>query len=250
MTENFAALAEPAALMSLFTLTVLETVLGIDNIIFISILCSRLPKEAQAKGRSVSLLLALFMRLALLGVISWIAGLNEPILRVFSTSFSGKDLILIGGGLFLLFKSVKEMHHSLEGVDHENNAGNQGLATMGSIIAQVAVINLVFSLDSVITAIGLTNILMVMAVAIILSTFIMLAASGPINEFVNRHPTVKMLALAFLLMVGVVLIADGFHHHVNKNYIYFAMAFSFAMEMLNIRMRNKQAQAIALRSKY
>jgi predicted tellurium resistance membrane protein TerC len=248
----FEVFAEPAAWISLLTLTVLETVLGIDNIIFISILCGKLPKAQQPKARNIGLMLALVLRLALVGLIAYIAKLNDPVLTVpwVGLALSGKDLILLFGGLFLIWKSVKEMHHSLEGVDHENASAGGVAVTMGSVIGQVMVINLVFSLDSVITAIGLTTIIPVMAGAIIISTFIMLFASGPIGAFVEKHPTIKMLALAFLLMVGVVLMADGLHHHVNKNYIYFAMAFSFAMEMLNIRMRDRQTKAVALRSQY
>jgi predicted tellurium resistance membrane protein TerC len=243
------ALATPAAWISLLTLTVLETVLGIDNIIFISILCDRLPKELQPKARNIGLMLALVLRLILVGLIAFISKLETVLFTLLGIGFTGKDLILLVGGLFLIWKSVKEMHHSLEGVDHEQSK-NSGVATLNSVITQVAIINLVFSLDSVITAIGLTNIPVVMAGAIIISTGIMMVASAPIGAFVNKHPTIKMLALAFLLMVGIVLVADGTHHHVNKNYIYFAMAFSFAMEMLNIRMRKKQAEAVALRSQY
>jgi predicted tellurium resistance membrane protein TerC len=246
MLEVFAT---PAAWISLLTLTILETVLGIDNIIFISILTGRLPKEQQPKARNIGLMLALVLRLALVGLIAFIAKLEQPVTSLFGVTLSWKDIILLVGGIFLIYKSVKEMHHSLEGVDHEASSGG-AVATMGSVITQVAIINLVFSLDSVITAIGLTTIVEVMAGAIIISTGIMLFASGPIGDFVARHPTIKMLALAFLLMVGVVLVADGMHHHVNKNYIYFAMAFSFLMEMLNIRMRNKAKSAVELRSKY
>jgi predicted tellurium resistance membrane protein TerC len=238
------------AWIGLLTLTALETVLGIDNIIFISILCNRLPGALQNKARSIGLTIALVLRLGLIGLIGLINKLETPLFTIFNTALTGKDLILIAGGLFLLKSSVKEMHHSLEGEDHEQSQKTGLSATLTSIILQISVINLVFSVDSVITAIGLTKIPAVMAGAIIISTVIMMLASSSIANFVQRHPTVKMLALAFLLMVGIVLIADGFHHHVNKNYIYFAMAFSFVMEMLNIRLRRKQAEAVALRSKY
>jgi predicted tellurium resistance membrane protein TerC len=244
------SLADPAAWMSLLTLTVLETVLGIDNIIFISILCGRLAPAEQAKGQRLGLLLALIMRLALVGVIGYIQAMTQPLFKMLGHDFSGKDLVLLMGGLFLIYKSVKEMHHSLEGQAHSESGGSGVVATMGTVLSQVAIINLVFSIDSVITAIGLTNILWVMAAAIILSTGVMILAAKSISTFVERHPTVKMLALSFLLMVGIVLVADGFHQHVNKNYIYFAMAFSFAVEMLNIRAKNNSKEAVALRTKY
>jgi predicted tellurium resistance membrane protein TerC len=244
------SLADPAAWMSLLTLTVLETVLGIDNIIFISILCGRLAPAEQAKGQRLGLLLALVMRLALVGVIGYIQAMTQPLFKMLGHDFSGKDLVLLMGGLFLIYKSVKEMHHSLEGESHSESGDTGVVATLGTVVSQVAIINLVFSIDSVITAIGMTNILWVMAGAIILSTGVMILAAKSISSFVERHPTVKMLALSFLLMVGIVLVADGFHQHVNKNYIYFAMAFSFAVEMLNIRAKNNSKEAVALRTKY
>ncbi len=241
-------LADPAFWISLLTLTVLEIVLGIDNIIFISILAGKLPAAQQARARTLGLMIALVTRIILLCSIFWLTKLTGELFKVFAHPVSGKDLVMLGGGLFLLWKSVHEIHGSLEGEDHAQ-AGKVG-ATLFSVIAQIVVIDIVFSLDSVITAVGLAQHIEVMITAVILAMLVMLAASGAISGFVNRHPTIKMLALSFLLLVGVVLVADGCGQHIEKGYIYFAMAFSFAVEMLNIKMRARRAKPIELRSEY
>jgi predicted tellurium resistance membrane protein TerC len=241
-------LTQPDFWISLLTLTVLEIVLGIDNIIFISILAGKLPPEQQGRARSLGLTVALVTRVLLLLSIFWLTKLIHPLFEVFAHPVSGKDLVMLGGGLFLLWKSVHEIHGSLEGEEH-GQTGKVG-ATLASVIAQIVIIDIVFSLDSVITAVGLAKHIEVMIAAVVLAMIVMLAASGAISAFVHRHPTVKMLALSFLLLVGVVLIADGCGQHVNKGYIYFAMAFSFAVEMLNIRIRGKRAKAVELRSQY
>ena len=241
-------LADPQFWISLLTLTVLEIVLGIDNIIFISILSGKLPAAQQARARSLGLMVALVTRILLLCSIFWLTKLTGELFRVFAHPVSGKDIVMLGGGLFLLWKSVHEIHGSLEGEDHAQS-GRVG-ATLASVIAQIVVIDIVFSLDSVITAVGLARHLEVMIAAIVLAMIVMLAASGAISGFVHRHPTIKMLALSFLLLVGVVLVADGCGQHVEKGYIYFAMAFSFAVEMLNIKMRARRAKPVDLRSQY
>ena len=240
-------LTDPQIWISLVTLTVLEIVLGIDNIIFISILAGKLPAEQQGKARTTGLMLALVMRIILLCSIFWLTRLVHPLFHVLNHPFSGKDLVMIAGGIFLLWKSVHEIHGSLEGEEHEKSSGVK--ATLGSVISQIVIIDIVFSLDSVITAVGLVQQIGVMIAAVILAMGVMLVASKPISEYVNRHPTIKMLALSFLILVGVVLIADGFGQHVSKGYIYFAMAFSFAVEMLNIRARAKQ-KPVELRQPY
>jgi predicted tellurium resistance membrane protein TerC len=222
-------------------------VLGIDNIIFISILAGKLPPDQQAKARTLGLSLALIMRVLLLCSIFWLTRLIHPLFHVLNHPFSGKDLVMIAGGLFLLWKSVHEIHGSLEGTEHEKTSSVK--ATMSAVIAQIVVIDIVFSLDSVITAVGLAKEIGVMIAAVVLAMAVMLVAAGPISNYVNRHPTIKMLALSFLILVGVVLLADGFGQHVSKGYIYFAMAFSFAVEMLNLRIRAKQ-KPVELRHPY
>jgi predicted tellurium resistance membrane protein TerC len=219
-------------------LTVLEIVLGVDNIIFISIISDRLPEAQRARARTVGLLAAMFMRIALLLSIGWIIGLTQPLISVAGRDFTGRDLILIGGGLFLLYKSTTEIHAKLEGEEHERAAG-QGTATFASVIVQIMLLDIVFSLDSVITAIGLTENITIAVVAIIISIGVMLVAAGPLAEFVNRHPTVKILALSFLLLLGMVLVAEGFGQHIPKGYIYFAMAFAVFIELLNLRLRRR-----------
>jgi predicted tellurium resistance membrane protein TerC len=241
---DFAWIADPNIWISLVTLTVLEIVLGIDNIIFISILAGKLPQEQQAKTRSLGLMLALVMRILLLCSIFWLTRLTNDWFTVWGHGFSGKDLVMLLGGLFLLWKSVHEIHGNLEGEDHSKDS--KGAVTMGGVIAHIVVIDIVFSLDSVITAVGLAQQIGVMIAAVVLAMIVMLLAAGPISDFVNRHPTIKMLALSFLLLVGVLLIADGLGQHIEKGYIYFAMAFSFAVEMLNINMRKKQAKHVEL----
>lgn len=221
----------------MLTLTFLEIVLGIDNIIFISILTARLPKEQQKKGRITGLLIALVFRIILIMGISWIAGLVEPLFIVFGHSVSGRDLILMGGGLFLIIKSTLEIHNKLEG--EEESKESKAKAVFWNIIFQIVLIDLVFSLDSVITAVGLVKHISIMVIAIVISMIIMIVFAGSVSDFIHKHPTIKMLALAFLLMIGLLLFVEGFHIEVPKGYVYFAMAFSFIVEMLNIRMRKK-----------
>jgi predicted tellurium resistance membrane protein TerC len=224
--------------ISLGTLAALEIVLGIDNIIFISILVGRLPEKKRDLARNAGLLLAMGTRLALLFSIVWVIGLTEPWFSVFGIDISGRDIILIGGGLFLMAKATHEIHNSLEGV-HEA-APRHGTASMAAVLSQIAVLDVVFSLDSVITAVGLAQHVSIMAIAIITAVGVMLFAAKPISQFVDSHPTIKMLALSFLILVGVTLIVEGFDVHVPKGYIYFAMAFSVSVEMLNLRLRRKQ----------
>lgn len=234
-------LADPHAWLALVTLTTLEIVLGVDNIIFISILCSRLPEQQRAKARTVGLVFAMLTRIGLLFALSWLMTLTEPWFAIMGREISGRDLILIGGGLFLLWKSVHEIHNSLEfSDDGHGNVAAAATATFFGVIAQIAVIDIVFSLDSVITAVGMVDELAIMVVAIVLAVGVMLFAAGPIGKFVDTHPTIKMLALSFLTLVGVALIAEGWGLHIPKGYIYFAMAFSVAVEMLNLRVRAKR----------
>jgi predicted tellurium resistance membrane protein TerC len=240
-------LAEPQAWIAFFTLTALELVLGIDNVIFISILVDRLPRARREFARRLGLFLAMFMRVALLLVLSWIVGLTEPLFSVLRQEFSGRDLILIAGGLFLLWKSTMEIHQLLEGEEGEDSRTVRG--TFGAIIVQIIVIDVVFSLDSIITAVGMVDEIAVMIAAVIASVALMMAFAGPIGRFVSSHPTIKMLALSFLLVVGLALVADGLGHHVPKGYIYFALAFSVAVEMLNIRVRKRSA-AVRLHERY
>lgn len=240
----FEWLASPEAWIALATLTALEIVLGIDNIIFISILVGRLPERQRNFGRRLGLGLAMVARLGLLFSIAWVMGLTEPWFSVLDNAISGRDVILIGGGLFLLAKSTHEIHVSLEGATE--TAHSTATATLGSVLVQVAVLDIVFSLDSVITAVGLVEEVSIMAIAIILAVGVMLLAAKPIGDFVDAHPTIKMLALSFLILVGVTLIVEGFDVHVPKGYIYFAMAFSVMVEMLNIRLRRKELQPVKL----
>jgi len=241
----FEWLASPEAWIALGTLTALEIVLGIDNIIFISILVGRLPRQQRAFARRMGLSLAMITRLALLFSISWVMGLTEPWVTIFNQAISGRDVILIGGGLFLLAKATHEIHNSLEGV--EESGSTVVAASLGMVLVQIAVLDIVFSLDSVITAVGLVEHVSIMAIAIILAVVVMLFAAKPIGDFVDAHPTIKILALSFLILVGVTLMVEGFDVHVPKGYIYFAMAFSVAVEMLNIQMRKKRAMPIRLR---
>lgn len=224
--------------VGLFSLTLMEIVLGIDNIVFISIVVGRLPASEQGKGRTIGLALALIFRVVLLFFASWIAGLTEPLFTFRGFEVSGRDLIMIGGGLFLLAKSTMEIHSKLEGAEDHHGSG-KGKAKFWNIIAQVILLDAVFSIDSVITAVGLANHLVVMVAAVVLSMIVMLIFAKSVSDFVHRHPTVKMLALSFLLMIGLLLFAEGLHAHVPKGYVYFAMAFSLFVEVLNIRMRKK-----------
>ena len=241
-------LLNPEIWIAFFTLTALELVLGIDNIIFISILVDRLPREKQELARRIGLFLAMFMRIGLLLVLSLIVGLTGPLLTVLVYDYSGRDLILISGGLFLIWKSTGEVHQLLEG--EEGEASRKVASSFAGVIVQIMVIDLVFSLDSIITAVGMVSEVAVMIAAVVASVGLMMLFAASIGRFVSEHPTIKMLALSFLVVVGVVLIADGFGHHVPKGYIYFAMAFSVGVEMLNIRMRKKAVKPVALREPY
>ena len=237
-------LLDPQIWIAFATLAALEIVLGIDNIIFISILTGRLPAEQRARARFLGLGLAMLMRLVLLFSLAWIMRLTADLFTVLEMGISGRDLILLGGGAFLIAKATREIHNSLEGVEAEGKA--VVAASMGMVLAQIAVLDIVFSLDSVITAVGLVDELSIMAIAIILAVLVMLLAARSINDFVDRHPTIKMLALSFLILVGVTLIIEGFDIHVPKGYIYFAMAFSVAVEMLNIRVRRRRSEPVTL----
>jgi predicted tellurium resistance membrane protein TerC len=236
--EWFRWVSDPNAWVSLVTLTFLEIVLGIDNVIFISILAGKLPAAQQAKTRTIGLALALITRILLLLSIKWLMGLTKPLGTIFSHSFSGRDLILFVGGLFLIAKSTREIHIRLETSGHEPNPHAKG-DLLGTVI-QIALLDIVFSLDSVITAVAMAKDLAVMIAAVTISVLVMLLAAGTISRFVDRHPTIKMLALAFLILIGVVLVADGLGQHIERGYIYFAMAFSTIVEMLNIRVRSRQ----------
>ncbi len=235
----FEWLANPEAWIALGTLTALEIVLGVDNIIFISILVGRLPRKQRAFARRMGLSLAMITRLGLLFSISWVMGLTEPWFTILNQAISGRDVILIGGGLFLLAKATHEIHNSLEGI--EDSGSTVVAAGLGMVLVQVAVLDIVFSLDSVITAVGLVEHVSIMAIAIILAVVVMLFAAKPIGDFVDAHPTIKILALAFLILVGVTLMVEGFDVHVPKGYIYFAMTFSVAVEMLKTQMSKKRA---------
>jgi predicted tellurium resistance membrane protein TerC len=241
-------LTSPEAWIAFATLTVLELVLGIDNIIFISILVDKLPKEHREKARRLGLFMAMFMRIGLLLILAWIVGLVEPLFSVLGKGFSGRDLILILGGLFLVWKSTTEIHGSMEGEEGHTAAAVK--ATFGAVIMQIMIIDLVFSLDSIITAVGMVDDVRVMIAAVIVSVGLMMLFAGPIGRFVSDHPTIKMLALSFLVVVGVVLIAEGFGHHVPKAYVYFAMAFSLGVELLNINMRKRAKKIVDLHSPY
>jgi predicted tellurium resistance membrane protein TerC len=231
--------ASPEAWVALATLTLLEIVLGIDNIIFISILSGRLPEEERERTRKTGLLLAMGMRIALLFTLSWIMKLDSKLFGLFGSDISGRDLILILGGLFLLAKSTMEIHHKLEG-GHEEKASSKAV-TVGAVLVQIALLDIVFSIDSVITAVGMAgDFLMVMILAVVISVVVMLVAVNAIADFVEKHPTFKMLALSFLLLIGFSLVAEGLEVHINKGFLYFAMGFSLFVEFLNLRFRSKQ----------
>ncbi len=234
-------LVDPQVWLAFATLTALEIVLGIDNIIFISILVGRLPPEQRARGRTIGLALAMITRILLLLSITWVMSLGTALFTVMDKGFSGRDLILIGGGLFLLAKSTLEIHTSLEGHEHEHSVGAVR-ATFFSVIVQIAIIDIVFSLDSVITAVGMADHVEVMIAAVIVAVLFMMFLAGPISNFVDRHPTIKMLALSFLILIGVMLIGEGFGQHVNKNYVYVAMAFSLGVELLNMWAKKNAAK--------
>ena len=228
-------IANPEMWIALATLTALEIVLGIDNVVFISILAGKLPVEQQARARRIGLALAMLIRIALLLSLAWIIRLTAPLFTVLGQEISGRDLILLLGGLFLLAKSTHEIHQKLEG--EEGHVSTRTAASFWSVIVQILLLDIVFSLDSVITAVGMVSQIAVMVAAVVIAVGFMLVFSGPIGGFVERHPTVKMLALSFLLLIGVALIAEGFDQHIPKGYIYFAMAFSLGVEMLNLRLR-------------
>jgi len=240
---TFDWVSNPQIWLSLITLSALEIVLGIDNIVFLAILTNRLPPHQRALGRKIGLSLALGTRLLLLATLAWIVKLTEPLFTLFDQGFSWRDLILIGGGLFLLVKAVLEIHESMEGA-HDAAANDSDApkvyAVFSSIVVQIAVIDIIFSLDSVITAVGMADTLWVMVVAVVAAMIVMLAASGPLSEFVSNHPTIKMLALSFLLLIGVFLIADGFGLKIPKGYLYFALGFSVLVEAMNHWMRRKK----------
>jgi predicted tellurium resistance membrane protein TerC len=241
-------LSNPQTWIALATLTALELVLGIDNIIFISILVDKLPKAQQETARRLGLFMAMFMRIGLLLTLAWIVGMVEPLFHLFGYGFSGRDLILIGGGLFLIWKSTVEIHGSLEGEDETAPSGSKAAkAAFGAAIVQIMLIDLVFSLDSIITAVGMVDDVRIMIAAVVASVGLMMLFASAIGRFVSSHPTIKMLALSFLVVVGVVLVAEGFGHHVPKGYIYFAMAFSLGVEMINIKMRKNADTKVKLR---
>jgi predicted tellurium resistance membrane protein TerC len=236
------------ALIAVVTLTALELVLGIDNVVFIAILAGKLPAAQQTRARASGLALAAFGRIALLFSLVWILGLTEDVINLFGRGLSWRDVILISGGLFLIYKSVGELHQNLEGP--ADAKGAKVRASFAAVLLQIAVLDVVFALDSIITAVGMVKDIRIMAVAIVLSVLLMLAVSGYVHAFVARHPTIKILALSFLLMIGMVLIAEGFGIEVPKGYVYFAMAFSVFVEMLNMRMRKAAQPAVALHEPY
>lgn len=237
-------LADPNAWVALLTLTLLEIVLGIDNIVFISILSNKLPEEKRAKARSIGLMLALLTRILLLLSIKWIMGLSKDLFQVFNHGISGRDLILIFGGLFLIGKATHEIHNKLEGEEHAlgDNSPRRAVVSFTGVIIQILLIDIVFSLDSVITAVGMADQLWVMITAVVIAIVFMLVFAGQLSRFIDRHPTVKMLALAFLVLIGVNLMAEGFGQHIPKGYTYFAMAFSVGVEMLNLWAKRKTAE--------
>jgi predicted tellurium resistance membrane protein TerC len=239
---------DPQGCIAFLTLLALEIVLGIDNVIFLSILSSKLPVAQQGKARIAGLSLAVFMRVVLILSISWVIGLTAPFFTVFSHEISGRDIILIAGGLFLIGKSTHEVHDSLEGEEGKSSA--RVAPTLLSVMVQIVLLDAVFSLDSVITAVGLVKEIGIMVAAVVASVIFMMVFAGPVSNFVERHPTVKMLALSFLLLIGVMLIVEGFDVHVPRGYIYFAMAFSVFVEMLNLRAAKTKARPVHLRSRY
>ena len=244
MQEIVTLAQDPAVWIALVTLVVMEVVLGIDNLIFISILTNKLPAENREKARRIGIGLALIMRLGLLGTVAWIVQLTQPVFELFDHGFSWKDLILIAGGLFLVWKATKEIHHNVDPIDHkEDMVGGAAINSFASAIGQILLLDLVFSVDSIITAVGMTPHLPVMVVAVVIAVAVMLLAATPLANFIERNPTIVMLALAFLLMIGTTLIAEGMGLHVPKGYIYAAMAFSGLVEVLNMIVRNRRQRA-------
>ena len=240
-------ITDPQAWLALATLTALELILGVDNIIFISILAGKVEESRRAKARTIGLLGAMLTRILLLFSLAWVIGLTEPFFSVLGQEISGRDLILIVGGLFLLGKSTHEIHQKLEGSEHEMSIKTS--ARFGSVLAQIMILDIVFSLDSVITAVGMVQQIPIMVIAVVISVGFMLWFAKPLGDFVERHPTIKMLALSFLLLIGMALVADGIGHHIPKGYIYFAMGFSVLVEMLNLRLRKKNPP-VDLRDRY
>lgn len=241
-------ITDPQAWIALLTLTALEIVLGIDNIIFISILAGRLPAHQRDRGRTLGLGLAMITRILLLLSLTWVMSLTAPLFTLLSNEISGRDIILILGGLFLLGKSTHEIHHALEGEAHGGES--KKAVTFMSVLVQIALLDVVFSLDSVITAVGLAEHLAVMILAIVIAVLVMMLSAKAIGEFVDSHPTIKMLALSFLILVGVALIGEGFDLHIPKGYIYFSMAFSMMVELLNLRIRKRSAQPVQLKKSF
>ena len=237
--------SQPETWMSLATLTFMEVVLGIDNIIFISILAERLPVEHRKSTRIIGLAIACVMRLGLLLAIGWIVGLTQPLFSILGHPIAGRDMVLLGGGLFLIYKATVEIHHKLEGED-EAHGGSRAQLTVASALVQIILLDMVFSLDSILTAVGMAQHVSIMMIAVVISLAIMIALGGPISDFVMRHPSVKMLALSFLLLIGVTLVADGFGVHVDKAYIYAAIAFSVFVEFLNLRARRNRQKRVAV----
>jgi predicted tellurium resistance membrane protein TerC len=241
-------ITDPQAWVGFATLTVLEIVLGIDNIIFISILASKLPREQQSKARFIGLGLAMLMRIALLFSLTWIVRLTAPLFAVLGQDISGRDLVLLIGGLFLIGKATREIHERLEG--EEGEASARVAPSLRSVLIQIMLLDIVFSLDSVITAVGMVDQLGVMVAAVVTAVAFMMLFARPVSEFVERHPTLKILALSFLILIGVSLVAESFDQHIRKGYIYFAMAFSVVVEMLNLRVRGKKPEPVHLRQPY
>jgi predicted tellurium resistance membrane protein TerC len=241
-------ITQPNAWIALVTLVALELVLGVDNVIFISILAGKLPVDQQQKARTTGIALAVITRILLLLSISWVIGLTEPLFNIFTLNISGRDMILIAGGLFLLGKATLEIHHRLEGVEGERSA--KVAASFTSVIIQIMLLDIVFSLDSVITAVGMVDEVIIMIIAVVFAALVMIWSARSIGEFVERHPTIKILALSFLLLIGFTLIVEGLHQHIPKGYIYFAMGFSVFVEMLNLRIRAQAAEPVKLHQPY
>lgn len=248
MVDLSVDIGDPNIWIALGTLTLLEVVLGIDNIVFISILSDKLRPEQREKARKLGLGLAMLIRILLLLSIAWVIGLTAPLVTIRGFGFSGKDIVLLVGGLFLIAKSTHEIHGALEG--HTGRASSKVPATLASVVTQILLLDIVFSLDSVITAVGMTEKVLVMIVAVVIAVGVMFVAAGPISNFVRNHPTVKMLALSFLILIGVLLVAEGFHQKIDKAYVYFAMAFSLGVEMLNLRLRRKVEAPVELHPAY